>query len=148
MSELTTDKSFRLYIVSPERQIYAGEVRMVTAISVDGELGIMPRHSPLLADLLPGEVKVITAAGEEEYVYVSGGYIEVLPMEVTILADTALRGQEVDEAAALEAKRLAEKTINSSPLYSDRDQAQVELIKALAQLRALEHSRRRKKRGM
>jgi len=148
VSELTTDKSFRLYIVSPERQIYAGEVRMVTAISVDGELGIMPRHSPLLADLLPGEVKVITAAGEEEYVYVSGGYIEVLPMEVTILADTALRGQEVDEAAALEAKRLAEKTINSSPLYSDRDQAQVELIKALAQLRALEHSRRRKKRGM
>ncbi len=148
MSELTTDKSFHLSIVSPERQIYAGEVRMVTAVSVDGELGVMPRHSPLLADLIPGEVKIVTMAGEEEYVYVSGGYIEILPTQVTILADTALRGQDVDEAAAQEAKRLAEKTISSSPLYSDRDQAQVELIKALAQLRALEHSRRRKKRGM
>ena len=141
MSELTTDKSFHLSIVSPERQIYAGEVRMVTAVSVDGELGIMP-------DLIPGEVKIVTMAGEEEYVYVSGGYIEILPTQVTILADTALRGQDVDEAAATEAKRLAEKTISTSPLYSDRDQAQVELIKALAQLRALEHSRRRKKRGM
>lgn len=148
MSELLSDKTFRLHIVSPERQIYSGEVRMVTAMSVNGELGIMPRHSPLLADLLPGEVKLITEAGEEEYVYVSGGYIEVLPTVVTILADTAQRGQDVDEAAALAAKELAEKTIRSSPLYSDRDAAQVELIKALAQLRALEHTRRRKKRGM
>lgn len=143
-----SSKSFQLSIVSPERSLYAGEARMVSVVSVNGELGILPRHAPLLADLLPGEVRITTSTGEEEYIFVSGGYIEVQPEVVTILADTAIRGQEVDEAAALEAKKQAERIIRTSPLYSDRDMAQLELIKALAQLRALEHSRRSKKRGM
>ncbi|WP_197722907.1 F0F1 ATP synthase subunit epsilon [Sulfurivermis fontis] len=145
---MNTDKTFLLNIASPERAIYSGPAHMVSVLSVNGELGILPRHSPLLADLLPGEVRISTADGTEEYVYISGGYIEVLPHVVTILADTALRGEDVDEAAALEAKKRAERTIRTSPLYSDRDQAQLELIKALAQLKALEHARRGKKRGM
>lgn len=144
----TTDKSFSLSIVSPERSIYIGDVRMVAAMSVNGELGIYPRHAPLLASLMPGEVRLITLEGDEEFIYVSGGYIEVQPASVTILADTALRGQDIDENAAREAKRLAEENIRTSQLYSDRDQAYIELLKALAQLRALEHSRRNKKRGM
>ncbi len=97
---------------------------------------------------MPGEVRVTTVKGDEEYIYVSGGYIEVQPTMVTILADTAVRGLDVDETAAHEAKRRAEEAIRTSPLYSDRDQAYIELIKALAQLKALEHSRRNKKRGM
>lgn len=143
-----SDKTFVLNIASPERAIYTGEAHMVSVLSVNGELGILPRHSPLLANLLPGEIHITKADGAEEYIYISGGYIEVLPHVVTILADTALRGEDVDEAAALEAKKQAEKTIRTSPLYSDRDQAQLELIKALAQLKALEHTRRMKKRGM
>ncbi len=137
-----------LSIVSPEGSIYAGDVRMISALSVNGGLGIYPRHAPLLADLLPGEVRFITIKGDEEFIYVSGGYIEVQPTMVTILADTAVRGQDVDETAAQEAKRRAEETIRTSPLYSDRDQAYIELIKALAQLKVLEHSRHNKKRGI
>lgn len=145
---ISRDKTFVLNIASPERAIYSGQACMVSVLSVNGELGILPRHSPLLADLLPGEVRIARADGAEEYIYVSGGYIEVLPHMVTILADTALRGEDVDEAAALEAKKQAEKTIRTSPLYTDRDQAQIELIKALAQLKALDHTRHRKKRGI
>lgn len=145
---MQSDKTFLLNIASPERAIYSGTAHMVSVLSVNGELGILPRHSPLLADLLPGEVRILTPDGGEQFVYVSGGYIEVLPHMVTILADTALRGEDVNEAAALEAKKLAEKTIRTSPLYTDRDQAHIELIKALAQLKALEHTRRMKKRGM
>ncbi len=145
---MKSDKTFMLNIASPERSIYSGNAHMVSVLSVNGELGILPRHSPLLADLLPGEVRILTPSGEEQFVYVSGGYIEVLPHMVTILADTALRGEDVNETAALEAKKQAERTIRTSPLYTDRDQAHIELIKALAQLKALEHTRRMKKRGM
>lgn len=143
-----TDKSFQFSIVSPERNIYSGEVRMVSATSVDGELGIYPQHAPLLANLAPGVVRVITLSGDEEYIYVSGGYIEIQPAIVTILADTAVRGLEVDENEAREAKQRAEEGIRTSVLYSDRDRAYIELIKALAQLKALEQSRRHKKRGI
>jgi len=145
---ISSDKTFTLNIASPECAIYSGQAHMVSVLSVNGELGILPRHSPLLADLLPGEVRITKPDGMVEFVYVSGGYIEVLPHMVTILADTALRGEDVNEAAAMEAKKQAEKTIRTSPLYTDRDQAQIELIKALAQLKALEHTRRMKKRGI
>ena len=145
---ISSDKTFTLNIASPECAIYSGQAHMVSVLSVNVELGILPRHSPLLADLLPGEVRITKPDGMVEFVYVSGGYIEVLPHMVTILADTALRGEDVNEAAAMEAKKQAEKTIRTSPLYTDRDQAQIELIKALAQLKALEHTRRMKKRGI
>jgi F-type H+-transporting ATPase subunit epsilon len=138
---------FELSIVSAEGAVYSGAARMVVAPSVSGGLGIMPRHAPLLATLKPGEVTIINLEGESEFLYVSGGYIEVQPHAVTILADTALRGDEVDERAALEAKKRAEDVIHTARLFMDRDRAQVELLKALAQLKVLEHTRR-SKRGL
>ena len=148
VSTYATDKSFKFSIVSLERNIYSGDVRTISATSVAGELGVYPQHAPLLAKLAPGVVHIVDIDGDEDYIYVSGGYIEVQPSNVIILADTAIRGQEVDEAAAREAKRRAEEGIQTSILYSDRDRAYAEMVKALAQLKALEKSRRRKKRGM
>ncbi len=119
---------------------------MVSVASVMGELGILPQHSPLLTLLKPGEARIQLPAGDEEYVYLSGGMMEVQPTEVTILADTALRGEQIDEAAALEAKRRAEETIRTSVLYSDRDRANAELLKALAQLKTLADERKKRRR--
>jgi F-type H+-transporting ATPase subunit epsilon len=147
VKEVATAATIALSIVSAEGRIYSGEVRMVAVPSVRGEIGVLPRHAPLLANLLPGEVRILTPEEEVEYIYVSGGYVEIQPFAVTILADTAMRGQEVDEKAALEAKRRAEETINTARLFLDRDRAHIELLKALAQLKALEHARRNK-RGM
>jgi F-type H+-transporting ATPase subunit epsilon len=147
VKEIATDATIALSIVSAEGSIYSGEVRMVAVPSVKGEIGVLPRHAPLLANLLPGEVRILTPEEEVEYIYVSGGYVEIQPFAVTILADTAMRGQEVDEKAALEAKRRAEETISTARLFLDRDRAHIELLKALAQLKALEHARRNK-RGM
>lgn len=137
--------SFELAIVSAEGGVYSGVARMVMVPSATGGLGIMPRHAPLLARLKPGEVTIVSVDGESEYIYVSGGYLEVQPFTVTILADTALRGEEVDELAALEAKKRAEEVIHTARLFIDRDRAQVELLKALAQLKVLEHTRRYKR---
>lgn len=145
---LAVDAVLNLEIVSAEGEVYSGDARMVVVPSSVGGMGIMPRHAPLLATLKPGEVRVIKPKGDDEYLYISGGYLEVQPENVTILADTAFRGEEVDEAAALESKRRAEKIIKSARLFVDRDRAQVELLKALAQLKALEHVRRSKKRGL
>lgn len=144
----TARSTFKLEVVSVEGEIYRGEALMVVVPSAAGELGVMARHAPLLATLKPGEVSVLPQQGETEYLYISGGYIEVQPHAVTILADTAFRGEEVDEAAALEAKARAEKTIRTARLFVDRDRAQVELLKALAQLKALEHVRQQKRRGL
>jgi F-type H+-transporting ATPase subunit epsilon len=119
---------------------------MVSVQSVTGELGILPRHAPLMTFLAPGEVRIRTEADEEEYVYVDGGFMEVQPDIITILADTALRGDDIDEEAAQRARRAAEEAMRTATLYSDRDLAQVELIKALAQLRTLEDTRRRRRR--
>ncbi len=142
----TRDITLALRIVSAHEEIFSGSVRMVSATSVNGELGILPRHTPLLTLLRPGEVKILLASEEEIYLYVSGGMMEVQPFMVTILADTAARGEEIDEAAALEAKRRAEEAMREAVLYSERDAAHAEMVKALAQLRALEHARRRRKR--
>jgi len=147
MSEAATgDATMELRVVSAHEEIFSGAVRMVSATSTNGELGILPRHAPLLTLLRPAEVRVLLASGEEHYLYVSGGMMEVQPFMVTILADTAARGEEIDEAAALEAKQRAEEAMRDAVLYSERDAAQTEMVKALAQLRALEHSRRRRKR--
>lgn len=132
-----------LNIVSAHGQVWAGPVQMVSVTSVQGELGILPRHTPLMTKLRPGEVRIRTADDDEEYLYVSGGIMEVQPYVVTILADTALRSHEIDEQAAKEAQRRAEQEMATSVLYSDRDRAHAELIKALAQLRTLEDARRK-----
>ncbi len=147
MAELPlSDRTLRLEIVSAHAQVYSGLARMVSVQSVTGELGILPRHAPLMTFLAPGEVRIRTEADEEEYVYVDGGFMEVQPDIITILADTALRGDDIDEEAAQRARRAAEEAMRTATLYSDRDLAQVELIKALAQLRTLEDTRRRRRR--
>jgi F-type H+-transporting ATPase subunit epsilon len=137
--------TMHLDVVSAEEEIFSGEVEFVVARSVEGELGILPRHTPLLARLQPGEVRVTLAGGEEQYFYVSGGMLEVQPKSVTILADTAARAKDIDEAAALEAKQRAEEAIRNRSGEMDYARAQTELAAAAAQIRALQSLR--KKRG-
>ena len=95
-------------IVSAEKEIFSGPAEMVFASAVMGEVGILPRHAPLLTQLRPGQVRIKTPSGEEEFFYVSGGMLEVQPHVVTVLADTAERAKDLDEAAAQQAKERAE----------------------------------------
>jgi len=134
-------------IVSAEGEIYSGSAEMVYAPAVMGEVGIAPRHAPLVTRLKPGEVRVDPGGQESmQHFYVSGGIIEVQPHVVTVLADTALRAADLDEAAALEAKRRAEEAISDKSAEFEYAKAQAELAEAMAQLRAIE-SVRRGKRG-
>jgi F-type H+-transporting ATPase subunit epsilon len=132
-------------IVSAEAGIFSGTVEMVFAPAMMGELGIMPRHSPLLTQLKPGQVRVIKQGGDEELFYVSGGVLEVQPHVVTVLADTALRARDVDEAAALEAKQRAEQELKDNKSELEYARAQAELAEAVAQLQTIQNLR--KKRG-
>jgi F-type H+-transporting ATPase subunit epsilon len=130
-------------IVSAETRIFSGTAEKVFAPAVLGEVGIMPRHSPLLTQLNPGEVRVVKQGGEEEYYYVSGGMLEVLPHHVTVLADTAIRAKDVDEAAALEAKNRAEQAIKDRIGGEEYARAAAELAEAVAQLQTLQRLRAR-----
>lgn len=132
-------------IVSAEAQIFSGWAKMVFAPAVMGEVGITPRHAPLLSPLQPGEVRVRTEQDEEEHFYVSGGMLEIQPHIVTILADTAVRAHDLDEAAALEAKQRAEKLLADKKADIDYAQAQAELIEAAAQLQTIQRLRKAKK---
>ena len=140
---------FRLQvdIVSAEAQIFSGKAEMVVAPSVNGELGILPHHAPLLARLKPGVVRIIVGGDTEESVFVSGGLIEVQPYVVTILADTAQRSKDLDEAAARAAKERIEKELEGHR-YAPADYArlQAELNLSVAILRSLEHLRDLKRR--
>ncbi len=111
---------------------------MVFAPASMGEVGIAPRHAPLLTTLKPGEVRVQDAEGNEETIYITGGLLEVQPKQVTILADTALRGDQLDEAAALEAQRQAEEALRGASTETDVARAQAELEEARARYRAAE----------
>ena len=126
------------HVVSAEEEIYSGEVQMVSATGTIGELGILPGHTPLLSPLIPGPVILRNAEGEEEIVYVSGGMLEVQPKEVIILADTAVRAHDVDEAAALEAQKQAEHALVDASADMDYSSAMVQLAEAAAQLRTLQ----------
>ncbi len=137
--------TMHLDVVSAEEEIFSGEVEFVVARAFEGELGILPRHAPLLARLQPGEVRVRMPGGEEQFFYVSGGMIEVQPRVVTVLADTAARAKDLDEAAAQEAKKRAEEAIRNRTGEIDYARAQTELAAAAAQLRAIQSLR--KKRG-
>ena len=128
-------------IVSAEEAIYSGPAEMVVASSVDGDVGIMPRHSPMLTMLKPGEVRVIKVGGEAEFYYVSGGMLEVLPHTVTVLADTALRAESVDEAAAIRAKEEAEQALKDYKSSVDYAKAQAELAEAVGQLHTIQRMR-------
>lgn len=128
-------------IVSAEKEIFSGSVEAVFASAVMGELGIYPRHTPLLTRLKPGEVRVLVN-GKEEQFYVSGGMLEVQPHLVTVLADTAMRAADVDEAAALEAKANAERALKDTDAKMDYAEAQAKLAEAMAQLRSIERLRK------
>ena len=124
-------------IVSAEAEIFSGTVTMVFAPAEMGEVGIAPRHAPMLTRLKPGEVRVQTDDGKEESFFVSGGMLEVQPHIVTVLADTAIRAHDLDEAAALEAKKRAEQMLADKKADMDYAKAQVELAQSIAQLRAI-----------
>ena len=123
-------------IVSAEGEIHSGEAAMVFAPAQMGEVGIAPRHAPLLTALTPGEVRVQDADGKEESFYITGGMLEVQPHMVTVLADTALRGDQLDEAAALAAKQEAEKQLEGTLTETDLKKAQMEIAEAEARYRA------------
>ncbi|MBT5700560.1 MAG: F0F1 ATP synthase subunit epsilon [Pseudomonadales bacterium] len=131
-------------IVSAEQEIFAGQVEMVVASGTIGELGILPGHTPLLSGVKPGPVRLILEGGEEEIFYASGGFIEVQPTSITILADTAMRADDLDEAAALEAKKKAE--LELSDQRSDIDFARVaaDLQEQAAMLRTIQKVRNKK----
>jgi F-type H+-transporting ATPase subunit epsilon len=131
-----------LDIVSAEKEIFSGTVEMIVATGEMGELGIIPGHSPLLAVLKPGEIRVIIKQGEEEVYYVSGGMLEVQPYHVTVLADDVERAADLDEAAALEAKKQAEKAMSSKQSEIDYSKAAAELARAAAQVRAIQKLRK------
>lgn len=128
-------------IVSAEGQIHSGTALMVFAPAEMGEVGIAPRHSPLLTRLQPGDVRVQLESGNMEHFYVSGGMLEVQPHVVTVLADTAIRAHDLDEAAALEAKRRAEDALAGQAAEMEYAKAQAELAEAIAQLRTIEKLR-------
>ncbi|BAU56654.1 F0F1 ATP synthase subunit epsilon [Halorhodospira halochloris] len=138
--------TLRVDIVSAEEQLYEGDAKMVIAPAVEGDVGIAPRHAPLLTRLRPGELRLVLEDDEEFFFYASGGLLEVQPHQVTVLADTAVRARDIDEAAALEAKRRAEEMLQSKKDEIDYGQVQAELAEAMAQLRALENLRKKAKR--
>lgn len=132
-------------IVSAEGEIFSGPATMVFAPAVMGEIGIAPRHAPLLTTLKPGEVRVQTPDGVEQFFYVGGGALEVQPHLVTVLADTALRAKDIDEAAALAAKQRAEEALKDKVDQIEVAEAQAELARAAAQLKAIERLRKIRK---
>ena len=129
-------------IVSAEAEIFHGNAQMVIASGEMGELGIAPRHAPLITRLKPGQVRVIPESGEEQFFYVSGGILEVQPNLVTVLADTAMRAKDIDENAARRAKEEAERVIANRGEAMEIAEAQAQLAMATAQLEALERLRR------
>jgi F-type H+-transporting ATPase subunit epsilon len=132
-------------IVSAEGHMFSGQGEMVYAPAAMGEVGIAPRHAPMVTPLKPGEVRVDPGGGKpQEHFYVSGGMLEVQPFKVTILADTGVRAADIDEAAAQEAKRRAEDVLANQKADIDLAKAQVELAEAVAQLRAIERLRKKR----
>jgi F-type H+-transporting ATPase subunit epsilon len=132
-------------IVSAEGNLYSGQGEMVYAPAAMGEIGVAPRHTPLISPLKAGEVRVDVGNGKpQEHFYVSGGMIEVQPFKVTILANTGIRAADLDEAAAQEAKRRAEDAMANQSADMDLAKAQVELAEAVAQLRAIDRLRKTK----
>jgi len=136
------EHTIRVDIVSAEAEIFHGDATMVIATGELGELGITPRHAPLITRLKPGHVEVLQADGERQQFYVSGGILEVQPQVITVLADTATRAADLDEAAAQRAKKEAEDALANRTGELEVAEAQAKLAEALAQLQALERLRR------
>jgi F-type H+-transporting ATPase subunit epsilon len=136
--------TIRVDVVSAEEQIFAGDAEFVVLPGVLGELGIYPRHTPLLTQIKPGAVRIkIPGQANEELVFVQGGFLEVQPHRVTVLADTAIRAKDLDEAAALQAKKAAEEAMQNKTSREEIAQAGAELAIAAAQLEAIRKMRHR-----
>jgi F-type H+-transporting ATPase subunit epsilon len=131
-------------IVSAEGEIFSGAASMVFAPGSQGELGIAPRHAPLLTLLKPGEVRVQTADGTEQHFFVGGGALEVQPNKVTVLADTALRAKDLDENAALAAKQRAEEALNKATDRIEHAEAMKEIVRMAEQVKMIQRLRKGK----
>ena len=129
-------------IVSAELEIFSGMVEMVVASGTMGELGLFPGHTPLLSGVKPGPVRLRLAGGEEEIFFASGGYIEVQPMSITILADTAIRADDIDEAAAVEAQQKAERELADNRADIDFGRVQADIQETAAMLRTIRKYRK------
>jgi len=139
-------KTIQCDIVSAQEEIFSGEAKMLIASGIAGELGITPRHAPLITQLKAGPVRVLKEDGEEEFFFVSGGILEVQPHMITVLSDTATRGADLDEAAAKAAKAEAERQLADRTGEMEVAEAQAQLMQAAAQLAALEQLRKGLKR--
>ena len=131
-------------VVSAEESIFSGEAKFVALPGEAGELGIYPRHTPLITRIKPGAVRIIKADDSEEFVFVAGGLLEVQPNSVTVLSDTAIRGKDLDEAKALSAKAAAEEALKNAKGDIDIAMAQSELAVMAAQIAALRKYRQKK----
>ena len=134
-------KTFQVDVVSAEENIFSGQASFVALPGESGELGILPGHTPLISRIRAGAVRIQNEGQEEQLVFVAGGILEVQPRAVTVLADTAIRGKDLDEAKALEAKRMAEEALAKKAADIDYARAQAELMEAIAQLRAIQKLR-------
>jgi len=135
--------TIKVDIVSAEEQIFSGEAEMVYAPAIMGEVGIAPRHTPLISPLKPGEVRLDMGGGKEEFFFISGGILEVQPHLVTVLSDTAIRANDLDEAAAIEAKKRAEAALSDQQSGLDIAKARAELASAAAQIAAIKKWRKK-----
>ena len=136
--------TLRVEVVSAEESIFSGEARFVALPGEAGELGIYPRHTPLITRIRPGSVRIEKADGSEEFVFVAGGVLEVQPNVVTVLSDTAIRGKDLDEEKANEARRAAEEAVKNAKSEIDLAKAQSELAVMAAQLAALRKYRQKR----
>ena len=136
--------TLKVDIVSAEGEIFSGEAHRVYAPASQGDVGIAPRHAPLLTKLRPGDLRVETPDGEEMFFFVSGGILEVQPHLVTVLADAALRGDDLDEQAALRAQEEAERQVSEAGSQSDLEKAQLQLVEAAARYKAAQKLKGRK----
>jgi len=135
--------TLQVEVVSAEESIFSGEAKFVALPGESGELGILPRHTPLITRIRPGAVRIEKLDGEEEFVFVAGGILEVQPGKVTVLADTAIRGKDLDEAKATEAKKLAEEAMKNAKTDIDFAKAQGEFATMAAQIAALRKFRKK-----
>ena len=139
-----TTHTIHVDVVSAEESIFSGEARFVALPGEAGELGIYPRHTPLITRVKPGSVRIERADGNEEFIFVAGGILEVQPNRVTVLSDTAIRGKDLDEEKANEARRAAEEALKNAHSEIDIAKAQSELAVMAAQLAALQKYRQKK----
>ena len=136
--------TMKVDIVSAEEQIFSGEAEFVIAPGIEGELGIFPRHTPLLTQIKPGALRVkLPNQDQEELVFVQGGFVDVQPQLVTVLADTAIRAKDLDEVKALESKKAAEEALRNQTSKESIASAEAELAAAMAQLEAIRKMRHR-----